>query len=142
MIPRKQKPCKCGKHLGYLFSHGYTKECWNKVRPPKALKRTAIKQAVRKPSGELILFKAIFASRPHKCQVTGDPITEFNVSNFMHILSKGAFPKFRLFDKNILFVTKEIHDEYDCKDRSAEKFKDVMKLHDELITKYYQKEKV
>ncbi len=153
-IQQKLKPCKCGCGTeGYLFSHGMIKEHWYqsdeyKSKHPKqnyedAMKaapqmpRSTIKKKFQKPSGELILFKAIWETRPHVCQMTGEPISEFNVWNFMHILSKGAYPKFRLFDKNILLVTKEFHNEYDNGDRSAPEFKDVMVLHDELIKQYY-----
>ena len=90
-----------------------------------------------KPTGEKVLFDVIWATRPHVCEVSGQIIREANVSCFMHILSKGAYPKFRLFDKNILLVTPEIHNEYDNGDRSDPKFYQVMKLHDELIKKYY-----
>ena len=91
-----------------------------------------------KPSGELALFMAIWASRPHVCFITGEPIREFNVSCFAHILAKGSYPKFRLYDKNIMLVTKQAHYEYDNGDRGAPEFAHVMKIHDELITKYYE----
>jgi len=104
-------------------------------------KQSKIKTKTYKPTGELVLFQAIWQSRPHICQVSGEPIKEFNVYCFMHVLSKKAYPKYRLFDKNILLVTPDIHREYDCGDRSKPVFSNVMQLHDDLISSYYAKEK-
>ncbi len=129
--------------MGYLFSHGMIKEHWYRSdeylsqKKDKYVTRTSIKKVMPKPTGELILFKAIWDTRPHICFITGEPIYEFNVSCFAHILSKGSFPKFRLFDKNIMLVTKDAHYEYDNGDRSAPEFAHVMKIHDELIKQYY-----
>lgn len=89
-------------------------------------------------SGELILFKAIWSTRPHRCEVTKKVIKDFDIRCFMHVLSKGAYPAFRLLDKNILLVTPEIHNEYDNGDRSAPLFDNVRLLHDELETLYHQ----
>lgn len=83
------------------------------------------------------MFVAIWNSRPHVCEVSGERIKDFNVSCFMHILSKKAYPKFRLYDKNILLVTPEVHHRYDCGARSAPEFEKVRELHDNLINQYY-----
>lgn len=92
-----------------------------------------------KPTGELALFQAIWATRQHICQVSGEPIKEFDIRCFMHVISKKAYPAYRLFDKNILLVTPDIHHEYDFGNKSKEMFAKVNQLHDELIESYYKK---
>lgn len=136
MIPRKKKLCKCGcGKEGYVWARGYLKG----HEPIKEKPFRVMEQMKRKPTGELVLFEAIWKSRPHVCQVTDQPIKHFSVSCFMHVLSKGAYPKFRLFDRNILLVMPDVHDKYDCGDRSDPMFEKVRKLHDELVQLYYKK---
>jgi len=70
------------------------------------------KKKKREPTGELVLFKQIYIKKKGKCEITHKPI-EFEPSAFMHILSKGSFPKFRLNPQNIMLVDPEIHFLYD-----------------------------
>lgn len=107
---------------------------------PRPLARSPLKKKIRKPTGELLVFEMIWAERPHVCQVTGDPILKFDPWCFMHVLSKGAFPKFRLLKENILLVTRATHIEYDNGDRSHEMFDEVNKLSEYLKFKYYGNE--
>lgn len=81
-----------------------------KYSAPKVPK--GLKQKSKEPTGELAMFKEIFVERKGICAVTSRPIT-FHPMSFMHILSKGAYPKFRLVKKNIVMVIPEIHDMYD-----------------------------
>lgn len=137
MIKRKKKPCVgCGRE-SYIFSKDRCRDCarMSYSKP----KQSPIKKKIPKATGELALFQAIWNTRPHICQVSGNPIKEFDVRCFMHVLSKKAYPAYRLFDKNILLVTPDIHHEYDCGDRSKPIFDKVRKLHDQLIESYYKK---
>jgi len=127
--------CTCNRR----WSRGLCRYHFLKLNPPKPIKKVPLKKTKNKSTGELVLFNAIWATRPHVCQVTGDPIKEFSIWCFMHVLSKKSYGKFRLFDKNILLVLPGIHHEYDNGDRSLPLFKQVNILHDELITLYYEK---
>jgi len=55
----------------------------------------------RKVTGELKLFKSIWQERPHKCEVCDKKLDWFNVTYFMHLLSKGSHPNMRLEKDNI-----------------------------------------
>lgn len=110
-------------------------EIWK--REQKKLKGKTGKPKVNKASGQLAVFLKIWNERPHLCQVTGDPIPYFDLWGFMHLLSKKAYPRFMLYENNILLVKRSIHTQYDDGDRSDSIFKRVNELHDELITEYY-----
>lgn len=79
---------------------------YSQPKQPKKLKRE------RKVTGELALFKEIFIERKGVCEITGQKI-EFHPISFMHILAKGAYPRFRLKKDNILMVIPDIHELYD-----------------------------
>lgn len=83
-----------------------------RLQPSKPLKRRNALKRVYKPTGELALFKQIYEERGKKCEITGAYIP-FRVSSFMHILSKGGYPKFRLNPENIMHVRVHIHHLYD-----------------------------
>jgi len=133
-IPRKLKPCKsCGKD-SYLFSKGMCKGCAS-----KGYKKIS---TVKKPTGELELFKEIWAERIHYCKVTEEYLgSEPKVSFFSHLLPKGAYPAFRLRKDNIWLMTPEIHHEWDFGNRNAEIFKEARAKAEELKREYYLTEK-
>lgn len=79
---------------------------------------SSIKQKKREPTGELKLFLEIYSERKGICEVTGEQI-KFNVNNFAHILSKGAYGKYRLNPFNIAHVKPEIHHLYDNRGKEA-----------------------
>lgn len=68
-------------------------------------------------NGELALFNAIWNTRPRVSFLSGTPLTEFNVWCFSHVLRKapGAYPKFKLYDKNIILLTPQEHVDFDNK---------------------------
>ena len=67
----------------------------------------------RKKTGELELFKEIWAERPHKCSVCGEVLPVFTVRFFAHVLSKGSRPDLRLEKENILIMCYPHHWTYD-----------------------------
>lgn len=83
---------------------------------PKEVKKVSDKNkgenGFKKPTGELAVFKEIYVEQKGCCKITGKKI-DFHPDCFMHILSKGAYPNFRLYKKNIWFVEDEIHYLYD-----------------------------
>lgn len=78
----------------------------------RVLNKSPLKQKIRKPTGELKLFLEIYNARSAKCEITGEDL-RFDVNCFAHILSKGAYPNFRLNAANIIMVKADIHHLYD-----------------------------
>jgi hypothetical protein len=88
---------------------------------------------------ELLLFQKIFKERPHFCEVTGKPIIAFDIRCFSHVLTKGAYPKFRLYEKNIVFCLPDKHFEWEFKTRKTLEFSWIETLESALKTEYYRK---
>jgi len=93
-----------------------------------------------KPSGELALFQSIWNSRPHKCSVTSNPLGEFNIWYFSHILPKSMYPKFRLYDKNIVLKSAAMHHKWETTAHSDlakdPRWIPILKLREELLDEY------
>lgn len=88
-----------------IFSHKYCKYHQylrkdDKYKPYKYIK---------KPTGELELFKDIWNTRPHISFLTSSPLGFFNVSYFAHILPKGKYPKAKLDPENIVLLKTQEH---------------------------------
>jgi len=66
---------------------------------------------VRKPTGELDLFREIWNTRQRVSFLSGLPIRFFDVKNFAHVLPKGQnkFPKYKLKKENIILLTDMEH---------------------------------
>lgn len=95
----------------------------------------------RKTTGELKLFMQIYSERKGVCEITGKPL-KFEPSIFAHILSKAAFPSYRLNPDNIVMCDKRIHDLYDNSDRETllrhfPEAEIIYRKKDELRFKYY-----
>lgn len=121
---------------GYLVNqtHKLCKNCNN-----KRLNKSVI---VRKTTGELQLFKEIWNERPHYSQVSGKRLNGFNVGYFSHILTKAAYPSYRLDKQNIVLKTLEEHHLWETqrhKLTELPEWKWVFELEETLIRKYYQK---
>lgn len=73
-----------------------------------------IKNKIKKATGEKVLFEALWAIRPHVSFISGLPVNAISTT-FAHVLAKGQgkYPKFKLFDKNIVFLTIEEHHLFD-----------------------------
>lgn len=68
----------------------------------------------KKPTGEAALFKAIWATRKHVSYVKekGRPVPlgdDAYPYHFSHVLPKGKYPHFRLYDRNIVLMTYDQH---------------------------------
>lgn len=64
---------------------------------------------MRKKTGELELFREIWKGSDETSFVSGRRIYNPGPSNFHHVLTKGAYPRFRLYKKNIVLLTTEEH---------------------------------
>ena len=84
-----------------VFSHKYCK-AHQYLRTDDKYKKPKVN--MRKPTGELELFKEIWYERKHICADCGSEIRFFSHSNFHHILAKSREPKLRLVKENILIL--------------------------------------
>jgi hypothetical protein len=86
---------------------------------PSRGKSQFLQHLFRKATGELDLFKEIFIERPHFSEISGRPLgDELNIRFFSHILTKGAYPSYRLDKRNIKLVHPEEHDTWEFGDRA------------------------
>ena len=118
---------------------------WHKVyevkpkKPGKPLKRTPIKKKY-KVTGEGVLFKAMAASEPNVSFISGERIKEIGPGNCAHVLSKGGYPGFRLYTKNIVFLTYDEHRQWDAgrhEIKDDPRWKKMYDLELELKQEYY-----
>jgi len=56
-------------------------------------------------SGQIDLFKHLWATREHRSYLTDEPLGEFNISFFAHLLPKKNYPLYKCNPKNIVFLT-------------------------------------
>lgn len=121
----------------------YTPKCGElkKQINSKPIARKPIKQKPRKVTGEREINLEIWNERPHVCFITNEPLGNHpDPSFFMHVLSKGAYPGFRLYKKNIVLATKDVHNQYDSGTiKNDERFSSLLKLKEELKEEYYKK---
>ena len=63
------------------------------------------------------LFDYIWDTRPHKSEVSGEPLLPKGhykfVWQFAHILNKGRFPHLKYDERNIILMLPEEHDHQD-----------------------------
>lgn len=101
----------------------------NGKKVPQAIKRE------HKPTGELALFISIWNTRPHVCVTCQKRLPSFFVFLFSHVLPKGSYPKFRLYDKNIELQCWDCHQEWEFGDRNKQPY--MQKKSAELKSLYY-----
>jgi hypothetical protein len=93
----------------------------------------------RKKTGELELFKEIWAERPHKCVICEANLPVFTVKFFAHVLSKGSHPEMRLDKENIEIMCFPHHYRYDAETYAATKdrrYDKIFAKKEDLKTKY------
>lgn len=70
----------------------------------------------KKHTGELVLFQTIWATRPHRSFINNEWLgDDMNVCFMAHVLPKAQnkYPKFKLYDKNIVLLSWAQHDLWD-----------------------------
>ena len=87
-------------------------------------------------------FRAIWKKRPHRSEVSDEPLGDKFSAVFMsHVLPKGSFPKFRHLDENIVLMTFEEHRDWEHgkqDDKWKERFKSVIEIRQRLTVRYHQ----
>lgn len=110
------------------------------IKPLKRLSRH------KKPTGEKVLFEVIWNTRPRVSFLDGKPLGECAYAwTFAHCLrkAKGHFPEFKLYDKNIMLLTKRQHELFDDHVRTPDfliekdhRWQKIFDLRDELLMEY------
>jgi len=132
--------CKiCFRDTFLVVKAGYCKRCNETVKADKKGKKVKYKiKTQRKTSGELLLYWKIWEQRPHVCQVSGEPIRTFDIRCFSHILTKGAYPSYRLDPDNIILITPQMHHEWEFGSRSAPYWNWVKEKEQQLKRQYHE----
>lgn len=112
----------------------------------KGLKRKKAYVYKKTATGEGILFEAIWTSRPHISFLNKEPLGQDAYAWFFaHVLrkAKGFWPEFKLYDYNIILLTRKQHELYDQYVNSPEilidldpLWKRVFDLRKELLKEY------
>lgn len=153
------KKCNYDKCENNCFGGGFCRYHQH-LRTDKKLKpinKTRIKRNY-KPTGEGILFKSIIETRRNYSFLSGLNIVDIDGvidnNNCHHVLNKKDYPDFRLYDRNIILITKEEHSliHFGTIDKRKEYEKRIMELYgmavhwekleqikNELITEYKTK---
>ena len=106
MTEKKIVYCKrCGKRKYSTICQSY--ECKKRWKKTKKIKVSLPKLIT--PTGELLLFQTIWNTRPRVCFISGVRLKLFTVNSFAHILPKGNYKHYKLYDRNIVLMTPENH---------------------------------
>ena len=97
----------------------YIKATFNRftpdLKPEKVIKPKTAYKFKKKPTGEKDIFDKIWSEREHVSEINGEPLGEFNVFFFAHILPKGKnkYPHFKLREDNTCLMTIAQHHNWD-----------------------------
>lgn len=120
------KTCKADNCNNPVFGKGYCKWHQHLRNDFKARRETistnSIHTSTRKKimpkkasnTGELDLFKQLWHDSPKVSELSGKQLYKFNVRCFHHLLTKQAYPQYRLDPENIVLLTpsehRQVHD--------------------------------
>lgn len=110
--PHRAICVRCQATKMIVVKKGFCGQCNDIEKRAKKIaagKRVKEYRYTRKPTGELALFEALLAARGRKSEISGVMLNGFDVRWFSHILTKAAYPKYRLYDKNIVIKTADEH---------------------------------
>ena len=117
-MERKLKICKRCNRQRLIWARGMCYTCDAKTKQEngtfKSIKKVPLK-TIYKPTGQKILFETLISIRKHISFVSELKIAPINHGNCCHVLAKGQnkYPKFKLYDKNIVFLTIKEHHLFD-----------------------------
>ena len=118
----------------YCRNHQYMRT----DKKDKPIKKTPIKRNY-KPTGEGALFTSIIGTRRNYSFLSGLNIVEIDNTidhnNCHHVLNKKDYPDFRLYDRNIILITREEHDliHAGTKEKIENYVKKVMELYGKTV---------
>lgn len=124
-------------------SNGYNRAGGGKIQPKRTERSSINKNGKIRPTGELAIFKEIYEERGPYSQISRQWV-DFAPICFSHVLSKGAYPSFRLYKKNIVIKTAKEHQMWETE---RHKLKDLpewawfFELEQELKHEYYEKQR-
>ena len=86
------------------------------------------------------LFKSVWFKRKHQCEVCGKALGNIpKTFYFAHILSKGAYPRYKFLEKNIALLCRDCHYSYDFRGvKEDKKFRKLLNRKHKLKVKYYE----
>ena len=97
-----------------VFSHNFCKYHYRYV--PKKSKKEYPHKSSAGPNdqSQLELFNKIWNSRPHKSELSGQPLDQYTngayfIWMFAHVLDKKNWPLFKFEEENIILVSPEEH---------------------------------
>ena len=144
----------CGK-IEYIFAYGLCNVCYIRCKAENSQPNTLHQKDKKQPKSQLktrnkgnekILFDLIWDERPKVSEVSGLPLIQDKTHlkfywQFSHILSKGAYPKYRVLKENIKLVLPEEHELWEHKKhllREIEEWKWVFDKAEELKERYFK----
>lgn len=153
MLKYKLQPCKeCKDDEPKPTIKGLCQYHYRLERAKVYRERKKSPTKAKKPTGELVLFHEIYDAGPPVCFVTGQKLhsKEFYLRTktfhhlFHHVLTKAAYPAFRLYGKNIIMVKPDVHALLETKAFSDlvkmnPGFQKVIDLKETLKTEYYER---
>ena len=113
------KLCQFPMCTNPVFSHNYCTYHQRSRTDQKYIdKQAGIKKkkfTPKEPTGEGLLFSTLFTIRSHVSFISNIRIYSIDHRNCAHVLAKGQnkYPLFKLYDKNIVFLTDFEHNLYD-----------------------------
>jgi hypothetical protein len=122
------------RHIASAESKGMVVDAKERKHPKIAKRSEKNKELVKQ---QTLMFWEIWNERKHKSEVSGLPLGAFDIRYFSHVLTKAAYPKFRLKKENIVLMTPEEHFSWEFDDRKDPKFAKVIELESELKREYY-----
>ena len=118
---------------------GYCQRCNHELKQQakKRYKDVCVVKPQKEP-GQWEVFMEIWDEREHVSAISGTDLGDTPKAIFFsHLLSKGAFPRFKLKKENIWLVTAQEHMDWETGDRSHPKFKEKLKEYERLKQLYY-----
>lgn len=122
MQTSNRKKCNYNLCTSFVFGGGFCKyhqymRTDKKIKPVKTLlvsntihDTPKSKYKLKKANtGEFIMFKEIWNERPHVSELSGIKLPVFDTHSFHHLLTKQAYPEYRLVKANIVLLTRTEH---------------------------------
>lgn len=108
----------------------------------KYIKRRSAKNRIT-VNNEVGLGRQLFHSRQKRSEIDGNPLgNDYDHVFASHILAKGAYPKFRLYYKNIVLMTYMEHHRWEFEQHKIKDLPEwqwVFQLKELLKREYYKK---